>query len=108
LIFVDTAVQFYASDRDRNWSADGKYVVCDMGGALYRCPVSGSDIGKPEKIYGSQKMIVTNDHALSWDGTQIAATGITLPLPNNIRSAATGEHDFKHSLNGSMVYRKSF
>jgi hypothetical protein len=41
-------------------------------------------------------MIVTNDHALSWDGKQIAATGITLPLPKNIRSAATGEHDFKH------------
>ena len=34
-----------------NWTTDGKYVVCDMAGALYRIPVSGADIGKREKIY---------------------------------------------------------
>ena len=33
-------------------------------------------------------MLLTNDHALSWDGKQIAVTGITLPLPKNMRSVA--------------------
>ncbi len=71
-----------------NWTADGKYVVCDLGGGLYRIPVSGANMGKPEKIYGDPKILLSNDHALSWDGKQIAVTGITLPLPKNMRSAA--------------------
>ena len=72
-----------------NWTADGKYFVCDMGGSIYRIPMSGANMGKPEKIYGDPtKTILTNDHALSWDGKQIAVTGITLPLPKNMRSAA--------------------
>jgi len=45
---------------DRNGgSPDGKYIVCDMGGSLYRIPMSGANRGKPEKIYGSQKMMAT-------------------------------------------------
>lgn len=71
-----------------NWTADGKYIVSDMGNALYRIPVSGADKGKPEKIYADAKMPVTNDHALSWDGTQVAVTAIKLPMPAKIRSAA--------------------
>ena len=71
-----------------NWTPDGKYIVCDMGGSIYRIPMSGANRGKSEKIYGSQKMMTTNDHALSWDGKQIAVTGITLPLPANIRTPA--------------------
>ena len=70
-----------------NWTADGKYVVSDMGGSIYRIPVSGANFGQPEKIYGDPKMILTNDHALSWDGKQIAVTDITLPMPKNVRSA---------------------
>ena len=60
-----------------NWTPDGKYIVSDMGGSLYRIPVSGADSGKPEKINVSQKMMATNDHAISWDGKQIGDTGIT-------------------------------
>jgi TolB protein len=72
-----------------NWTADGMYFVCDMGGSIYRIPMSGANMGKPEKIYGDPtKTILTNDHAVSWDGKQIAVTGITLPLPKNMRSAA--------------------
>ncbi len=71
-----------------NWTPDGKYIVSDMGGSLYRIPVSGAGMGTPEKIYGgSQKLTLTNDHALSWDGKQIAITGIALPTPAKIRSA---------------------
>ena len=59
-----------------------------MGGDLYRIPVSGADAGKPEKINVSQKMMATNDHALSWDGKQIAITGLTPPMPAKIRTPA--------------------
>jgi len=71
-----------------NWTPDGTYFVSDMGGELYRIPVAGVDAGKPEKINVSQKMMATNDHALSWDGNKIAITGITPPMPAKIRSAA--------------------
>lgn len=71
-----------------NWTADGKYIVSDMGNALYRIPVSGADRGKPEKIFAAADMVATNDHAVSWDGKQIAATAIKLPMPAKIRSAA--------------------
>jgi TolB protein len=71
-----------------NWTADGKYIVSDMGNALYRIPVSGADKGQPEKIYAAANMNATNDHALSWDGKQVAFTAIKLPMPAKIRSAA--------------------
>jgi hypothetical protein len=71
-----------------SWTSDGKFVVSDMGGSIYRIPMSGTYIGKPEKIYGDPKVLLTNDHALSWDSKKIAVTGITLPLPKNMRSAA--------------------
>ncbi|HWE85245.1 MAG TPA: hypothetical protein VG267_09900 [Terracidiphilus sp.] len=70
-----------------NWTPDGMYIVSDMGGSLYRIPVSGANSGKPEKIYQGEKMTLTNDHAVSWDGKQIAITGIKLPMPAKIRSA---------------------
>jgi TolB protein len=70
-----------------NPSPDGNYIVSDMGGALYRIPMDGANKGKPEKIYENEKVRGTNDHAVSWDGKQIAITGITLPLPAKIRNA---------------------
>jgi len=62
-----------------NWTPDGRYIVSDQGDDLYRIPVSGADKGKPEKINVSQKMAATNDHALSWDGKQIAITSLAAP-----------------------------
>jgi Tol biopolymer transport system component len=71
-----------------NWTPDGKYIISDMGGELYRIAVNGDKAGNPEKIAVGVKMWATNDHALSWDGKQIAVTGIILPMPKTIRSAA--------------------
>jgi hypothetical protein len=57
--------------------------------------VSGADSGNPETIYGSEKMMLTNDHARSWDGKQIAITGIALPLPAKVSgSDPTPSRDF--------------
>ncbi len=69
-----------------NWTPDGKCIVSDMGGDLYRIPVSGAHAGTPEKINVGDKINATNDHALSWDGRQIAITGITPPMPAKIRN----------------------
>lgn len=69
-----------------NWTPNGRYIVSDMGGALYRIPVSGADQGKPEKIYANPHVTFTNDHALSWNGKRIAITGIALPIPAKIRT----------------------
>lgn len=71
-----------------NWSPDGQYFVSDMGGSLYRIPLRGANRGRPEKIYASPKLTVTNDHALSWDGRHIGATGISLPMPAHPRGSA--------------------
>lgn len=71
-----------------NWTPDGKYIVSDMGNALYRIPVSGAAKGKPEKIYANASRTATNDHAVSWDGKQVADTVIKLPVPAKIRGAA--------------------
>lgn len=71
-----------------NWTPDGRYIVSDMGNALYRIPVSGAEKGKPEKIYSDASRVATNDHAVSWDGKQIADTVIKLPMPAKIRGAA--------------------
>src|SRR5260370_16801632 len=45
-----------------NWTADGKDVVWDLGGGLYRIPVSGPNMGKPDKIYGDPKILPTTNH----------------------------------------------
>ena len=80
-----------------NWTRDGKYIVSDMGGKLYRIPVSGANKGKPEKIYASPNLLLTNDHALSWDGKQIAITGIPLPMPAHNRFRRNySQSDFHH------------
>jgi Tol biopolymer transport system component len=69
-----------------NFTPDGLFIISDMGGDLYRIPVSGARAGQPEKINLSRKMEATNDHSLSWDGKQIAITGITPPTPAKIRN----------------------
>lgn len=71
-----------------NWTPDGKYLISDTDGALYRIPVSGVGKGKPEKIYSPQHMVATSDHALSWDGKRIAVTNMPLPLPAKVQTPA--------------------
>lgn len=89
-----------------NWTRDGKYIVSDMGGKLYRIPVSGANKGKPEKIYASPNLLLTNDHALSWDGKQIAITGIPLPMPAHNRSVETIHNPiFIMNLDGSAAHQ---
>jgi len=88
-----------------NWTVDGKYIYSDHDGDLYRIPVIGDKAGVPEKIELGVKMMGTNDHALSWDGKQLAITGIALPLPKTIRSAADVKNPlFIANIDGSNAH----
>jgi hypothetical protein len=75
-----------------------------MGDDLYRVPVSGASSGKLEKINVSQRMMATNDHALSWDGKQIAITGITPPMPAKIRTPADHNPILIMNMDGSTAH----
>lgn len=49
-----------------NWSRDGKHLIFNSGGLLYRLPVEG---GRPEQIDTGPLSRLNNDHGLSPDGS---------------------------------------
>jgi TolB protein len=54
-----------------NWSRDGKFLLVNTGGSLYRLPVSGE--AKLEKVdLGEGGYRCNNDHDLSFDGKMLA------------------------------------
>ncbi len=53
-----------------NWSRDGKYLLSNSGGRLYRIPVDGG--GPPEAIAVDPSLRCNNDHDFSPDGKLIA------------------------------------
>lgn len=88
-----------------NWSRDGRYIIADMGGSLYRIPVSGANKGVPEKIDVSVSMRASNDHALAWDGRQIADTGFAQPMPAGPRTpGALHNSIFVMNMDGSGAH----
>jgi len=54
-----------------NWSPDGKYLLTNSGGRLYRIPVDGAN-ATPEAVNIDTSLRLNNDHAPSPDGKQIA------------------------------------
>ena len=55
-----------------NWSSDGKYLLANSGGRLYRIPVDGPAGAAPEAINIDSSLRLNNDHAPSPDGKLIA------------------------------------
>ena len=55
-----------------NWSRDGKYLLANSGGRLFRIPVDGRGIATPEAIKIDPSLRLNNDHAPSPDGKTIA------------------------------------
>ena len=55
-----------------NWSSDGKYLVINSGGKLYRLAVDGHGAATPEPINIDPSLRLNNDHAPSPDGKMIA------------------------------------
>ena len=84
-----------------SFTRDGKYLVANMGGSLYRIPFDGERTGRPEKILLSEPMRATNDHALSYDGKMLAISGFTgelLHASDGWRIGAHGEATSKADL----------
>ena len=54
-----------------NWSRDGKYLLVNSGGHLYRIPTSGT-VSAPELVKLDPSLRCNNDHDLSPDGKWIA------------------------------------
>jgi TolB protein len=57
-----------------NWSHDGRYLIVNSGGALYRLPLKG---GPPQKIPLAGGLEVNNDHGPSPDGRLMAVSART-------------------------------
>jgi TolB protein len=53
-----------------NWSHDGKYLLSNSGGRLFRIPVD--DSGKPEPVEIDPALRINNDHGPSPDGRMLA------------------------------------
>jgi TolB protein len=52
-----------------NWTRDGKHLIYNGGGLLYKIPVAG---GAPEKIDTGFATRLNNDHGISFDGKWLA------------------------------------
>lgn len=52
-----------------NWSRDGKFLICNSGGKLYRFDLAK---GKPEVINTGSAIQNNNDHGISFDGKILA------------------------------------
>ncbi|MEO7143637.1 MAG: hypothetical protein ABI165_09070 [Bryobacteraceae bacterium] len=72
-----TRVLFTADDvwEAPNWSRDGKFLLTNSGGNLYRIPVEGE--AKPEKIDVGAGLRCNNDHDFSRDGKLLAFSAST-------------------------------
>ena len=55
-----------------NWSPDGKYLMSNSGGVLYRIAMQGGGAVQPEKVGLDASYAANNDHGLSPDGTMLA------------------------------------
>lgn len=52
-----------------NWMPDGKKLLFNMDGAIYKIPVEG---GKPEQLNTGSAKRINNDHGISFDGNMLA------------------------------------
>ena len=89
-----SAKVIYAEDKvfeAPNWSPDGKYLMLNSGGSLYKLAVDSPD-AKPEKIDVGSITGINNDHGISPDGKLIALSARA--------GAATGSQVYLASSDG--------
>ncbi len=60
-----------------NWSPDGKYLILNHDGAIYKLVLSGSAAGHPKKLAVPSTLDCNNDKSLSPDGTRLAFSAST-------------------------------
>ena len=82
-----------------NWSGDGRYLLANSGGRLYRIPVNGTGAGfgnaTPEAVAIDPSLRLNNDHAPSPDGKQIAFSAAS--------AASRGSQVYLANADGSNV-----
>jgi len=55
-----------------NWSPDGKYLLSNSGGNLFRIPLDGEGAPEPQKVELGSISHCNNDHGISRDGKWLA------------------------------------
>jgi TolB protein len=55
-----------------NWSPDGKYLIANSGGQIYRFPLEAKAPAQPEKLALDSSYRCNNDKSLSPDGKELA------------------------------------
>ena len=71
-VFTDTSVW-----EAPNWSPDGKYLILNHGGAIYKLVLDDSAKATPQKLAVPSTLDCNNDKALSPDGTKLAFSAST-------------------------------
>lgn len=61
-----------------NWMPDGKNLLFNENGSIYKIPIEG---GTPEKINTGEISRNNNDHGISWDGKMLAISSHRQGLP---------------------------
>lgn len=86
-----------------NWTPDGRWLIVNADGLLYRVPAGG---GEPEPIEVPGLPLVNNDHALSPDGRTAYVSGFDGHLhavdlgTRTHRRVSNDRRDFVHFLHG--------
>jgi TolB protein len=72
----------YAEDKlweAPNWTPDGKYLLANSGGVIYRIPATSGAGNKPEKLALDNAYECNNDHGISPDGKLLAFSATHAP-----------------------------
>ncbi len=77
-----------------NWSPDGKYLIVNSGGAIYKLTLARDGTAEPVKLAIPADYQCNNDKALSPDGSQIAFSATVPPQKGSqiFLAAADGTH----------------
>ena len=62
-----------------NWSPDGKYLLANSGGMLYRFVLGGNGLSQTERVNLDPSYECNNDHGLSRDGKWLAFSSTHAP-----------------------------
>lgn len=82
-----------------NWTPDGKWLIFNAGGELYRISPDGKD--GPTKINTAPLADLNNDHVLSWDGKTLYVSSddshlYTLPVEGGTPKKLSNDHPERH------------
>lgn len=66
-----------------NWSPDGRYLISNSGGAIYKLVLTPVGTAQPQKLAIPEDFRCNNDKALSPDGTRLAFSATAPPAKDS-------------------------